>query len=118
VDQTVPIGIAIAGHQVATELTVTRGLPGIVTVRQVPGQRLVAVPRVKPLANMDHDAPTEPPNVALRWRLSTLTGGVGAWRPAALHVAIDRHGFHLPVPRRPRPTRSQSGPLSSRLDLP
>ena len=68
-----PIGIAIAGHEVSAELTATRGLPGIVAVRQVPGQRLVATAQVGPLADMHDRTPAEPPCVALRRRLGALT---------------------------------------------
>jgi hypothetical protein len=68
------IRIAIAGHQVPAELTVTRGLPGIVTVRQVPGQRLVAPARVRSLANVDDGTPTQPPCIALHGHLGALPG--------------------------------------------
>jgi hypothetical protein len=69
----VPVGIAIAGDQVAAELAVTRHLPRIVAVRQVPGQRLVATAQVGPLADMHDRTPAEPPCVALRRRLGALT---------------------------------------------
>jgi hypothetical protein len=69
----VPIRIAVAGHQVPAELTVTRGLRCIVAVRQVPGKLLVATAHVRSLANMDDRAPTEPPCVAPRRHLGTLT---------------------------------------------
>jgi hypothetical protein len=91
----VPIRVAVAGHQVPAELTVTRGLRGIVTVPQVPRQRLVATARVGPLANVDDRTPTQPPAVAPRRHLGRLTGRLGAGRSAVLHVAIDRHGSHL-----------------------
>jgi hypothetical protein len=68
----VPIRIAVVGHQVPAELPVTRGLRGIVTVRQVPGQRMVATAHVRS-ANMDDRTPMEPPGAAPRRQLGSWT---------------------------------------------
>jgi hypothetical protein len=117
----VPIGIAIAGHEVSAELTATRGLPGIATVHQMPGQRLVARGRVKPLP------------LHVRWRANGTAGrrliqpprrGAGAGRRTAAGCSVCRYRpARLPSTlsaaacRRPA-ADSQSRPLSSRLDLP